>query len=171
MHSSLESMTSEQREQDHDPPLLSGTDRETPAQPALGSPHDGYAAVLLTLALAVMFFSFGVGRRFTETADGDHWWWVPFALAAVLIPVIHFSLKYYLRAHGGHGRRGYASMPAFALFVAFSFLIMFVLHSLMEALGSHLLFAVACLTIATLIVAPMQLVLSKDPNRDSELTP
>ena len=152
------------REPAHDEPAQ---DSARPA--ALGSPHDGYAAVLLTLALAAMTFSLGVGQHFRATVEADHWWWISLAAPAIVVPMVFFSLKYYLRAHGANPLHG-APMPWLSIAVAWLTLILVFLGPLLGALGSYWSFAVLCLILATLMVAPVQMVLSHDPKRNSETT-
>lgn len=136
---------------------------------ALGSPHDGYAAVLLTLALAAMAFSLGAAQHFRATVEADHWWWISLAAPAVVVPIVFFALKYYLRAHGANPLHG-APMPWLAMFVAWLALVLYFLGPLVGALGSYWSFAGLCLILATLMVAPVQMVLSHDPKRTSETT-
>lgn len=136
---------------------------------ALGSPHDGYAAVLLTVALAAVIFGFGASQHFLSRVETDQWWWIPFAVAVIVGPVGYWAFKYYLRAHGANPLHG-APMPWLALTVAGIVLLTVFLEPLVAALGSYWLFAAAALVLATLTVAPVQLVLSKDPKRTSETT-
>ena len=136
--------------------------QEPPRKPALGSPHDGYAAVLLTLSLAGVFFALTFGR------DDNNFWWL-LVSAGAMIPLLA-SLHYYLRAHGAPSKGSGASIPKVTLIFAYMMFILQVLPDMAEGMSSTGHLAFACLIIATLIIAPMQLVLSKDPNRDSELT-
>lgn len=143
-------------------PSLSASVQEPPRKPALGSPHDGYAAVLLTLSLAGMFFLFAVGRA------SEGLWWILVA-ASALVPLLA-SLHYYLRANGASSKTGGASIPLVTLVFAFMLFAHTVLPAMAQGVGISWMLAFCCLIIATLVIAPVQLVLSKDPNRDSELT-
>lgn len=124
--------------------------------------------MLLTLALTIICFGFGTGRLLTEAHD--QLWWLPVALLAVLAPGLWLTLKYFFRAHGVQERGGFPALPAFAMYAAFFGLLKFVLPLLAGASETWWIFALCCLAIATLVIAPVQLVLSKDPNHDSELT-
>ena len=161
-------MATEQHHRPEQTPSLAESVQEPPRKPALGSPHDGYAAVLLTLALTIICFSFATGRLLTEAHE--QLWWLPVALLAVLAPGLWFALKYFFRAHGLQERGGFPALPAFAMYAAFFGLIMFVLPLLAGVSETWWIFALCCLVIATVVIAPVQLVLSKDPNRNSELT-
>ena len=143
--------------------------QESARPAALGSPHDGYAAVLLTLALALMTFSLGAAQHFRTTVEADHWWWIALAAPAIVVPIVFFALKYYLRAHGANPLHG-APMPWLAISAAFLTLVLGFLGPLAGALGSYWSFAVLCLILATLMVAPVQMILSHDPKRNSETT-
>lgn len=141
---------------------LSESVLEKPTKPALGSPHDAYAAVLLTLSLAGMFFTLSVGR-----ANESFWWLL--VSAGVMIPLLT-SFHYYLRAHGAATKGTGASIPRVTLYFAVMSFVLFILPALAQGVPSTGFLAFSCVVIATLIIAPVQLVLSKDPNRDSELT-
>lgn len=80
------------------------------------------------------------------------------------------SLHYYLRAHGAPSKRAGASVPQFTLYFAVMTFVLLVLPVLVQGVGITWHLALCCLVIATLIIAPLQLVLSKDSNRNSELT-
>lgn len=148
--------------------LLSEAVQEKPTKPALGSPHDGYAAVILTLVLALTYFGFGTGRLLSDA--GDALWWIPLALFVAFGPAIWFSMKYFFRAHGLRERGSFPAMPGFTLYMALGALIMFVLPVLASAFETWWGYALASLVLASLTMAPVQCILSKDPNRDSELT-
>lgn len=149
--------------------LLSEAVEERPVKPALGSPHDGYAAVLLTLAVGLFYFGLGLGRLITDSQD--HLWWIPLALVPVGVVLVVFPLKYFLRAHGIRERGGgFPALPALAMYAAFAALIMFVIPALAGSADNWWAFGLACLVLTTLTMAPVQLILSKDPNRNSELT-
>mgnify|MGYP006887171779 CR=1 FL=1 len=151
------------------PQLLSESVQEEPAKPALGSPHDGFAAVLLTLVLALVYFGFGTGRLLTEAEDGL--WWIPLALLAVLAPLIWFSMKYLFRAHGWRERGGgFPAVPALSMYAAFGAMVMFILPLLASVFETWWGFGLTCLVLAALTMAPVQTVLSRDPNRHSGLT-
>ena len=155
-------MSAETKDAAENAPTLSESVEEKPTKPALGSPHDGYAAVLLTLSLAGMFFALSVGRT------SEDFWWI-LVSAGVLLPLLG-SLHYYLRAHGAPKRAAGASIPHVTLYFAVMAFVLFVLPALPQSLGIGWHLAFSCLVIATLIITPVQLVLSKDPNPGSELT-
>lgn len=149
--------------------LLSETVTEKPVKPALGSPHDGYAAVLLTVAVGLFYFGLGFGRLITDSQE--HLWWIPLALVPVGVVLVVLPLKYFFRAHGIRERGGgFPALPALAMYAAFAALIMFVIPALAGSADSWWAFGLTCLALSTLTMAPVQLILSKDPNRDSELT-
>ncbi|GGE65049.1 hypothetical protein [Nesterenkonia cremea] len=155
-------MATDQHHRPEQTSSLAESVQEPPRKPALGSPHDGYAAVLLTLSLAGMFFLFASSRA------SEGFWWILVATAA-LAPLLG-SFHYYLRAHGASPKTGGASIPLVTLIFAFILFSNTVLPAMAQGVGISWLLAFCCLIIATLIIAPLQLVLSKDPNRDSELT-
>lgn len=155
-------MATEQHHRPEQTPSLAESVQEPPRKPALGSPHDGYAAVLLTLSLAGMFFTLSVGR-----ANESLWWLL--VSAGVMIPLLT-SFHYYLRAHGAATKGTGASIPNVTLYFAGMTFVLFILPVLAQGAPSTGFLAFSCLVIATLVIAPVQLVLSKDPNRDSELT-
>lgn len=140
----------------------------TVARPALGAPHDGYAAFLLTISAAAFFFGHGSLPVLTELHSPTYW--VLLLLNTVLLGgAVIGSVHYGMRAHGAVRVTG-AAMPMMALLAAVLALFNWVLPALRASLDSHLGYAIACLTIATLAVAPLQAVISHDPRKNSELT-
>ncbi len=135
--------------------------------PSLGPRHGGYSAVLLGIGLSLVFFAFGAGREVAGSPGGTVW--LPLTLTAAASLVLFPSMAYYRRAHGIRGR-GFATLPAMALYVALFMLTTLVLPALARAMDSWWSFGAACLTLAALTVAPAQLALSRDPNRYSEVT-
>ncbi|MDZ5076293.1 hypothetical protein [Nesterenkonia sp. HG001] len=140
----------------------------TVAKPGLGAPHDGYAAFLLTISAAAFFFGHGSLPVLTEHHSPSYW--MLLLLNTVLLGgAVIGSIHYGMRAHGATHLTG-AAMPLMSLLAAVTALIMWVLPHLRDSLDSHVGYAIACLTIATLAVAPLQAVISHDPQKSSELT-
>lgn len=149
---------------------MSSADTARHRQP-LGSPHDGYAAVLLTLSIAVALFGVGAGRQVQEHADAQLWQYLPLVLLPVYAALIYASSAYFVRAHGGNLRQGLRgpAMPMLALFLALWVIYSVVIPVLANSLGVFG-YAAACMALATLLIGPAQYVLSKDPQKHSTTT-
>lgn len=126
-------------------------------KPALGPPHDTYAALFATVALASVLFFSGWTR-----VEPDWTGWVGFIGSfVVLISLVH----YWQRAYG-FASRGWGSAPMGAVIAAI-FGFMLVNQIVAPAVYSYYvdegLFGVlvACLAIALLFVAPLRAALGK----------
>ncbi|GAA3063484.1 MULTISPECIES: hypothetical protein [Actinomycetes] len=140
----------------------------SPEKPALGAPHDGWAAFLLTVSATAFFFGHGSLPVLSE--DRSTGYWILFLLNTVLFGgAVIGSIHYWMRSHGATRLTG-AAMPMMALTAALMAVLMWVLPHLRDSLNSHVGYALACLAIATLAVAPLQSVISHDPQKHSELT-
>ncbi|MDS2171157.1 hypothetical protein Q7C18_00395 [Nesterenkonia sp. CL21] len=137
-------------------------------RPALGSPHDGWATVLLTAAVALFFFGMTLARSWPPAlADAS---WSPILAGVVLTPPLLASFHYYRRAHGSRLRRA-AGLPLVALIIAAGILQLAVFPALYDSLGSIPLFGLCCLTIATVAIAPLQMVISHGAEQSTSPQP
>lgn len=147
-----------------------GVEQEEPAgtaevKPALGAPHDAYAATLLTVSLAAAFG--------TMTLVSDTWWAVlPAALSAgFAASSVHYLRRAHFSSRGARGQAGRLAAGPWALvMLALITLQTTVLQPLHDALGTSWHWAIACLALATLIVAPIQAATSLNPKAREYLT-
>lgn len=143
--------------------------REEPDVSDAVSRQSGYSATLLTFALGIVYFAFGMGRAFTESQGGGVW--VPMVVTGLAIALLVPFLRYYMRVHGmWRLSRGFAALPGAAMAGAFMALTMVILPALSSAMETWWSFGLVCVVLATLTTAPAQLALSRDPNRYSEVT-
>ncbi|WP_120003581.1 hypothetical protein [Nesterenkonia muleiensis] len=129
---------------------------KTTSPTPLGSPHSGVAAVLVTLSWAALFFF--AGLSFAEHGSVPLVGLLGVALAAVA------SQAYLVRAHTpGFWVRSQQirTAPALAAGAAFGVTVGLVTNALYRGMdGDLVVFGMGCLAIATLAVAPAQMILS-----------
>lgn len=137
----------------------------TKVKPALGAPHDAYAATLLTVNLAG---AFGMMALVPDTS----WAWLPTALCGgFAASSLHYLRRAHFSAQGARGQAGRLAAGPWALvMLALMSLPATVLGPLHDALGTGWHWAVACLALATLIVAPVQAAASLNPRARELMT-
>lgn len=154
-----------------------GVEQEEPAdatevKPALGAPHDAYAATLLTVSLAGFF-------ALLQPAMDAPWLLAPWAGA---VAAGMASFHYLKRAHRPAEAKGTAFQdpqnpktilamgPMLAVAFAVHQMNWLVLQPLHDEYGTSVQWAFACLVLATLVVAPVQAVISLNPKAREYLT-
>lgn len=136
---------------------LSEAVQEPRPKPALGPPHDAYATVGFTLAVAAVLFFTG---RASGEADVLGW-------SGMLVSfVVTIALMYYFQRAYGFASHGWGNAPMGAVMAAI-FVVMLVLRYVPAALygqyfhESLLAYSVSCLAVAALPFAVLRAAVGK----------
>ena len=137
--------------------LLSEAVQGPHSKPALGPPHDTYAAFFATVALTLALFFSGRTR-----VEPDWTGWVGFIASFVVL----ISLVYYWQRAYGFASRGWGAAPMGAVIAAiFGFMLVnqFVTPAVYSSYAEENLFGalLGCFAIALLFIAPLRAALGK----------
>lgn len=137
--------------------LLSEAVRQPQSKPALGPPHDTYATLILTLAVAAALFFTG---RVYGVGDALGWVGMLTSLAVVIADVFYFQRAY------GFASRGWGTVPVgarAAVIFGFIYTQQFVPAAIYEQYfhESLLAYSLICLALAMLPTSVLRATLGK----------